>query len=608
LSLAQIATQAYRIRLSLAFYSVTASLLIWREAGTRSSGEPVNDIVALWLSAMAAAVIAVAGAPSGATWRRTWQAVQDHRREVVGAGALTIAALLIRVFPWGSHPRTMSGDEGVFALQALEVQAGNLNNYFAVVNTGNINFTFAVLAGVMSVAGETVGGSRLFSAFLGALAIIPTYALARLHFGKLVATLSAVLLATSYFALFWSRNTMNEASAFVFAPATLWLLDQGLLGRRRMPALLAGFAVGLSLLFYSSNRILMPIALLYVAYAVCAARPRSLQQARTSIIAVLPFAAIGMAGFLVSAMPILSHFWHVPGSFNHRANQVSIFTSGWLDREVDLRGDNALLILLDQFQTAAMAPFANETAGTFIHRDPPLLGWPVALPTAIGLAIITITFWRRQHFGIAAGFWATAAGTAITIGPGEAHKLVTSISILAILTAVGVVGAARVLQRLTPMPNGLVLAGAFAMSMVVVLWNLNFYFEDPDRDAVYSDPNTQIAQSIAGQANSLGDGTTVYLLGAPWMSYGGYGNLRFIARDATGIDMNEPLTASTPAPDLTGPTLFAVLGGRQEELDIIRGWFPNGVEARHTWPDWGYLYSTYTVYPQVTDDLAIDDP
>jgi hypothetical protein len=26
------------------------------------------------------------------------------------------------------------------------------------------------------------------------------------------------------------------------------------------------------------------------------------------------------------------------------------------------------------------------------------------------------------------------------------------------------------------------------------------------------------------------------------------------------------------------------------------------------WPDWGYLYSTYTVYPQVTNELAIDDP
>jgi len=589
--------QVHILRLLFGTLSAGFSIAVWRLTGPRGSGDHVNDVLALWILAMIAAALSIRGAPSRSSFERLGVKLIEHRWEAAVVVSIFIAALMLRVFPYGSHPRTMSGDEGVFAMQALEVTAGRINNYFAVVNTGNSNFIFAMLSGVMSIFGETVGGSRLLSAVIGALAILPTYALARLHFGRFVATLSAVFLTTSYFSIFWGRNTMHEVSAFLFAPLTLWLLDLGLISKRRTPALLAGFSIGLSLLFYSSNRILIPIAVLYGVYAICSSLPRSLPDLISAMRAAALSISLVVAGFLVSAMPLLSHFWSHPGSFNHRSNQVSVFTSGWLEREVEIRGASAPLILFEQFRAAALTPFSNQHAGVFIHPDPPLLGWPVVLPTVIGIAIVTLTFWKRQHFGFAAGFWATAAGTAITIGPGESHKLVTSISILAILSAVGILAMARVLLDLVRAPGLMVAAGVTATVLSIVIVNLSYYFGDPDRDAAFSDPNTQVAQSLAEHASALGPGTTVYLLGAPWMSYGGNSNIRFIARDAEGIDLVEPLTTSTPAPGLIGPAIFAVLPGREGEMDVIRSWFPDGVEKRHTWPDWGYLYSTYIVSP-----------
>ncbi len=53
------------------------------------------------------------------------------------------------------------------------------------------------------------------------------------------------------------------------------------------------------------------------------------------------------------------------------------------------------------------------------------------------------------------------------------------------------------------------------MALFVVLWNANYYFRDPDRVADFSDPNSQVAQSLAEAADRLGPGTTVYFLGAP---------------------------------------------------------------------------------------------
>ncbi|CAN5548260.1 hypothetical protein BH23CHL4_BH23CHL4_05550 [soil metagenome] len=587
------------VRLALASWSLVASVAVWRLVGPRSSGDHVNDVLVLWISAMISGALAVGGLPSGSSLNRLWTRLIEQRREAIILAAIFIVALVLRVFPYGSYPRSMSGDEGRFAIEALRVLDGSVNNYFAAGTMGFLHFTFASLAAVMSIAGETVGASRLLSGIIGALAILPTYILARKHFGMSTATLAGIILTVSHIALFWSRNTMNNATAFLFVPLTLWLLDAGLIERRRLPALFAGFSVGLSMLFYASNRTLMPIAILYIGYAVIADGPRSRRDLSDAIRGVAPSAALGAAGFAVAAMPMLSHFRHHPGSFNSRINQVSVFASGWLDREVDIRGESVLRILASQFQSAALLPFDHFFDGSIFHPDPPLLGWPLIVPTAIGLTVVTLAFWQRSHFGLAAGYWATIAGMAVTIGPTEPHKLVTALSIISILAAVGVVAIASILLDLIRAPRLLVAALVTAMALFVVLWNANYYFREPDRVADFSDPKSQVAQSLAEAADRLGPGTTVYFLGAPWMTYGGFQNIAFVARDAEGIDIIDPVNASSNPPELDGPTLFAVLGGRASELEIIRGWFPNGVEERYSWSEWGYLYSTYTVYPEM---------
>lgn len=595
-------------RIAFAGWSMISSVAVWRLVGPRESDDHVTDVLVLWMSAMISAVLAVGGLPSRTSLHRWRRSLSEKRSEATIVSTIVIIALLLRVFPSGSYPRSMSGDEGVFAMQAVEMIDGNINNYFAAGIMGNINFWFASSAAVMSVFGETVGGSRLLSGIIGALALLPTYVLARKHFGRTTAMLTAVILAVSHIALFFSRNTLNNVSAFLFVPLALWLLDAGLVDRRRLPALLAGFVVGLSMLFYASNRILMPIAVLYAGYAVLASGPRSRRDFYQSIRGAAPFAALGTAGFAIAAMPMLSHFRHHPGSFNSRINQVSVFNSGWLDQEADIRGESAIRILAGQFQDAALVALGGNFTGTILHPDPPLVGWPLVVPATIGLAIVTLTCWRGPHFGLAAGFWATVAGMAITIGPTEPHKLVTALSIIAILAAVGIAAVARILLDLVRAPRLLVTAPVATAVAAIVLWNLNYYFRDPDRVAAFSDPNSQVAQSIAEKAARLGPETTVYILGAPWMYYGGFQNIAFIARNAEGIDIEDILHAGSPHPQIAGPTLFAVVSGRQDELAVIRGWFPDGVEKRHSWPDWGYLYSTYIVLPDGPEKRSPPDP
>jgi hypothetical protein len=585
-------------RVLLGVLAISVSFVVWRLVGPRSPGEPVYDVLGLWILSMVAILLAVGGTPTRRSLARLWRDAGASRREIALVAAITVGALLIRIFPYGAYPRTMGGDEGVFAIQALEVSAGNAPNYFAVVNTGNINFTFAALAAVMEVFGETVGGSRLLSAGMGAAAIPATYLLARTSFGRLVATMSALVLGTSFMALFWSRNTMNEASAFLFAPLVIWLLDQGLIGRRRLPALLAGFAVGLSLYFYSSNRVLLPLTLLYAGYALLFWFRRSDRNVPAVVRSMVPLIALTATGLLISAMPILSHSWHYPGSFNRRMDQVSVFTSGWLEREAVVRDQSQAAILFDQFRIATLVPFGNVQRGTFIHGDPPLLGWPVVLFAALGLAIVTLTFWRRSHFGLAACFWVTAAGTAITIGAHEPHKLVTSISVLAILTSLGIVSIVRLVTSLLQTVGRIAAVTSLVCVLVIGGWSLNAYFADPDQYDIFADSRTVLAHSLAANAAKLGPGTTVYFLGAPYMIYDGFSNLRFIARDATGIDLVDPITPADTPPTISGPTIFAAIAPREHELAVVRRWFPQGIEERYELPDLGHLFTTITVIPE----------
>ncbi|MEZ4498995.1 MAG: hypothetical protein R2839_02810 [Thermomicrobiales bacterium] len=51
-------------------------------------------------------------------------------------------------------------------------------------------------------------------------------------------------------------------------------------------------------------------------------------------------------------------------------------------------------------------------------------------------------------------------------------------------------------------PRSAVLVIATLVTLFIVVWNLNFYFHDPNQINLTSDPNTQIANGIARKPNN----------------------------------------------------------------------------------------------------------
>ena len=185
------------------------------------------------------------------------------RLEVVGVFLLFLAALLARIVPYGSYPSSMSGDEGMFANESLKVLSGEIRNPFVTGYQGHTTISFFLDAAFIELFGQTIGAIRLASGIAGALGVIALYALARHHFDRWIALGAAALSIPFAVNLFWSRNAQNNATAFLLIPLALLLLDRGLLSKQRSSAMLAGIVVGFSFFSYASNRILVPIRLLF---------------------------------------------------------------------------------------------------------------------------------------------------------------------------------------------------------------------------------------------------------------------------------------------------------------------------------------------------------
>ena len=146
---------------------------------------------------------------------------------------------------------------------------------------------------------------------------------------------------------------------------------------------------------------------------------------------------------------------------------------------------------------------------------------------------------------------------------------------MAIMCAVAISTTGRMAQNLAKASPRFVLSSVGLCVAGLMGWNLYHYF-GPRDTRLYGDNNSLVATELGNALRPLPRGTTVYFLGPPRMSYGGFQSLAFIARGARGVDIAEPLTDRTPPPVMSGPTVFAALPERMRELDLARQWFPGG--------------------------------
>jgi hypothetical protein len=148
-----------------------------------------------------------------------------------------------------------------------QVLAGHLPIYFTGAS-GHEPLYHYLHAGVNAVLGYNLMSGHLLSIAFGTLTVALTYALSRRLFGRTVASLASLALATSFWSLMYSRIGLRHVSAVAFALLVFYLLWH-LLERphpRRRAYLPVGLALGLGLHTYFASRLLPAILIVFALY------------------------------------------------------------------------------------------------------------------------------------------------------------------------------------------------------------------------------------------------------------------------------------------------------------------------------------------------------
>lgn len=572
---------------------IFCTLLVWRMNRARPLSDDHTDITLLWLLAIGASLMAIA-------WPlrrpdvmvRAW--LKAERGWLLIVSAVLLLAGILRLWNPAGYPWVFSGDEGQFGWEARRVLDGTQQNPFGTGFFSHPNLFFYLQAWSLKIFGNDVAGLRILSGIMGVAAVLVVMYYARHMFGPVEAIVAGTLMATLHHHIFLSRTALNNVGDALFMPLSLWLVDRGIFGRRRLDSLLAGMVLGGSQYFYFGSRLLPVIAAAVIAAGVLFRRERSMT---ARIREIAPYAALTAVGAIVVLTPFLAYYIDHSAEANGRMQSVSIFSSGWLDGEIERTGRSATSIIAHRVWDCLLLPFHGNVYG-FYRPEAPYVGVVLAVPVALGLGVTTAGFWRRRYSGLAIAFVAASASLALTEGVlYQSNRYSGVIALFCLLAAVGFGALVRIMTRLGRIEGQIVLAAtAFAVGLIGA-WNVNFFFRSDNQVELYSDHNTQIANTLAYELKDMEPGVTVYFAAPPQMWYDGFANINFIAPEAIGISLDEPWDASSPPPEITGTTLFVFLPDRIGEFETVRGWFPEGdFNEVHGYND-TLLYYEYRVEP-----------
>jgi 4-amino-4-deoxy-L-arabinose transferase-like glycosyltransferase len=513
-----------------------------------------------------------------------------RRWELVGVAALLLVALVVRGINLEHVPLNLGGDEGTWGMEGLAMfEGGRLANPFATRWFAFPSLSFLAWGLSIRIFGDSVAGLRALSVLIGTASVLTTYLLARELWGRRVAWLSAALLTFAHFHMHFSRLAVNNVADPLFITLSLWLLVRGLRKRQTIYLALAGAVIGLGWYGYFGARLIGVIAAVYAGGRFLIER-RFRARHGWSLVALAGAALVVMA-------PLLLYYADNPAALAARSRQVSIFASGWLEREQVIAGRSATSLLLQQFWKSISA-FNYTLDPTFwYHASIPLLDFVSGAFFVVGLIWTMGRIHRRGNGLLLLWFWsAVILGWVITENPPSSMRLVIIGPALAFLAALGMNWLVGVGQRLLGGGRTIWNRVIVGLLVIVAVLNLRYYFGDYVPTRVYGNPTAEVATVLSRYLKREETDGVVYFYAPPVM-YWDFGTLRFMARGVAGVDINQPAgEENVPEIDRTRRAYFVVLPHRMAELDAIRTRYPGGFEFPvYSDADGRLLYVLYEV-------------
>ncbi len=498
------------------------------------------------------------------------------RWEILALFAIVLVAFLIRFADLDEIPHVLAGDEASMGRQAAEVLSGELGNPFITGWFSHPTLFYYVLALPVKLLGQNTFAVRFLSPFIGALAVLGTYLFARRAWGRTVALAAAILLTGYHFHIHYSRLALNNIWDPLFALLVLGLLWQGWQTGDRRYYIAGGLGLGISQYFYTGARLLLLLAAVLVLYWILVDRQRVWEQRSNLVTALLVV--------LVVSLPIALFSIKHPDDYMARMNQLGIFHSGWLRREVEISGRSAGSLLWEQLWKSALAfNYTLDPTPWYQSGIPLLRFWPsIFFVFGLGLALVGIK--KTPNFILL--LWITATvifAGAILENPPSSQRYVIAAPAVCILVALPLAWGGEQLRRLLGGRKEAWLAAVLSLVLFFSWGDIRFYFGDYTLNGDYGGLNTEVAQRSSDYLLDLDPDWQVFFFGFPRMgisSQGGFPSVSFLVPEADSVDVIDTLTDPSELPNLQLPATFIFLPERFAEMNVIRDAFPNGTEKR----------------------------
>jgi 4-amino-4-deoxy-L-arabinose transferase-like glycosyltransferase len=221
----------------------------------------------------------------------------------------------IETIPLGLYPDEAAN--GVDAVHALET--GNFQIFYEA-NFGREGLFINIQAFFISLFGNTITGLKFASILFGTFSVLGTYLLAKELFHRRSAgLLAAFMLATSYWAINFSRIGFRAIMTTFLLTFSFYFFFRGLRSQRLRDFLFAGLIFGLGLHTYIAFRV-APLILVLLLPALMLSYEKFLQR-------FWKHGLMFILGAFIAAAPMLYYFFvSHPETFSSRSSHISVFS------------------------------------------------------------------------------------------------------------------------------------------------------------------------------------------------------------------------------------------------------------------------------------------
>ena len=547
-----------------------------------------------WLMSMISLVIAILWV---ARWkpvrpRALWEWTKVNRVEFSLVVVVIIAGLVVRMVALTEHPYPWSGDEASIGMEARRILNGDNTDLFNTGWSGQPNVSFLPTMFSMLIFGENIFAIKMMSVVTGTFSILALYLLAREWFNKEIALIASGFLVAYPFHLQFSRIGVDNIFDSLMAPLVLWSVFRAVRTKSLPAYLLAGIVSGFTIFSYVGTRLVLAIGMGAIVYIII----KQKGYLKTS----LHFLAMYLAGLVVTIAPMATFFIKNPNIFMTRIGQEGIFLNGWLPRQMELTGQTAWQILLQQFSRTVLVFFAQNASSNFLNFNRPYLTILGAIFFVIGLAVSFRHLNDQRYFVLQAWFWSVLTlGGFLTINPPANTRLVMTIPAVGLMIAVGAWQVFKVLLQLK-FSRFLVYSLSIVLVLIFIFQDLSFYF-GTYREGYYSqDANGELAMEAGLVLQQLGSDYDYYLFGLPRV-FAGFPTTDFLAPDTPKIDLQVDSILGLSLTPGRGAFIVAIPENK-ELLQQVMQKYPGG--SWETRPRKGpdeVLYYAYTLTPELTN-------